>query len=267
MPNWCSVHLNVSWDRSELVDFATKLIGKKQLIIDQLPDNEGLYNNEKIEKLIEMQNNGELELTYSILVPQPEDVLLNKGGNKWYNWRIENCGVKWDIGDDCTTVDDLLNSIEDVKNGANSISMYIEAPWYYPDKFLITVSEIYTKLTFNLMAEEGGCDIYTERVYGNGEDIEMFSCESGVEWRAYESGTISIKIEEFLSYGDTNNEEYIQYLVNSMQHFKDRPPEKTYLDILNNIHSSCGEEDLDFEGDYETFKCLFEEMIKKEDWY
>lgn len=126
MPNWCSNELTVTGPKKDLARF------KKQA------DN-GLKGEDhtalSFQKFIPMPK--ELEDTKS-----PPDV---PGTPNWYDWRLANWGIKWDVNAHCQAV-------------KGALIYTFDSPWTEPTKAFDTISEQYPTLTLDLHCEyeEGG---------------------------------------------------------------------------------------------------------------
>ncbi len=74
----------------------------------------------------------------------------------WYNWNIRNWGVKWDASD--------VYFVEESEE-PTSLCYNFSTPWGVPNEAMLTLSEQYPTLTFELEFEEeqgwGGTIVYT----------------------------------------------------------------------------------------------------------
>jgi hypothetical protein len=130
-PNWCEVELDIYGSFDDLTDFA---------------------NNAK---------SVDEPLSFASLVPEPNyegylDCEVTDGMPDWYNWRIDNWGVKWDIAE------------VQYYNGPDSLGYSFETPWGPPDVWVATVSKLYPSLKFVITYAEMGMDFGGKIEYING---------------------------------------------------------------------------------------------------
>ena len=80
-----------------------------------------------------------------------------KTDDRWYFWRNENWGTKWDI--DCHDIE-LVDDNTLVVTGATA--------WSPPDEILRYATERFPDLEINIKFEESGCDFYGEADFSKG---------------------------------------------------------------------------------------------------
>lgn len=87
MPNWCENNVIIATELNE-EDIRDKILNK--------------YG--KITK--EWDNNILWEFDYDKVIPQPDNIkeALNNKDDSWYDWRIENWGVKWNAADEAIEI-------------------------------------------------------------------------------------------------------------------------------------------------------------------
>ena len=124
---------------------------------------EAFYNANK-PKLCEHKN--QRELSFNMLVPEPEDC-------KWYKWRCENWGCKWDASDAS------YNMINNKK-----CEYTFSTPWSYPLAWLKTVSKKYPELIFNIKYEDEGFSFFGTSIIKNGieRQVEAYDYEDIVTY-------------------------------------------------------------------------------------
>lgn len=117
MPNWCSNKLTITGDKENLTIFKDQVIG--------------------IETDICLDN----------LVPMPKELNDTKSPGddpNWYDWRIRNWGIKWDI--EARIVDE----------SENMLTYEFESPWGAPDNWVRNVALMFPDLSFKLYYKEPG---------------------------------------------------------------------------------------------------------------
>lgn len=131
MPNWCENEIQVSGDVNEL---------------------------ERLSKFAYLDRYHEFD--FDKILPTPREYLDD---NRWYDWRIENWGTKWEA--DCATVsftnDEKYPLVEITFNTAWSPSIPLT----------IKLSEIFPLLRFEHLYQEGGMDFGGRIIIENGEVI------------------------------------------------------------------------------------------------
>lgn len=118
MPNWCMNRLEV--------------IG---------PDAKEFYNYNK--------ESGSGDFSFSTLVPEPE----YKNDNQWYDWRLKNWGVKWDVANDDVRFTEISDSL---------VNIQFETPWDAPVEWLKSASKQFPHLKFILHSGEPGMNFHHE---------------------------------------------------------------------------------------------------------
>lgn len=204
MPNFCSVSLLVDGDKETLLKFCKDLIGKNPVIYNggDTPNGlkerlEGKSKQEMIEEIKKFRAEQPDVVTYSNIAPMPDEytISLPDEPSKWYDWRIDNWGVKWDIDFDIVEFSRIVKDLED--GAERDINISYSAPWWYPDGFLMHASKKYPNLTFTIWAEEPGSDLFIHKTYVNGESDVNFECDNYIVWKAYNEEDIYYVLEEF----------------------------------------------------------------------
>jgi len=80
------------------------------------------------------------------------------GYYNWYDWHINNWGVKWDAKD-CKS-----KELSDF----NTIIFYFDTPWDSPNNFGVELSKLYPDATFELVAGSIESDFHYEYTFKNG---------------------------------------------------------------------------------------------------
>lgn len=145
MPNWCNNTLTVSGNAKDIKKFKKKaeavIDGKKQV------------------------------LALGSFVP-------DKGGENWYDWRIENWGTKWE-----------LNEVELYEDTAETAVYAFDTAWSPPTEWLYKVAEQYPSLTFRLKyREDGMCFMGVTELRGT-EVLEQSDMDTAPIWELYDTDT------------------------------------------------------------------------------
>lgn len=132
MPNWCTNELTVSGDKDAMDKWRITLV-----------------ENETFEPI----------LVFNKLLPMPKEY---EEGDKWYQWRIDHWGVKWDIdGDDTSPYS--FDSI--------SATYGFQTPWGPPIELIQNITEDFPGITFSLAYYEEGMQFAGHIKILNGETI------------------------------------------------------------------------------------------------
>ena len=113
---------------------------------------------------------------------EPEEVVKRNvekyGHPDWYEWRVANWGIKWDV-------DNI--QLEYLDKGEAGFSF--DSPWDAPGKAFETISKVFPELTFKLDFIETGMAFFGETVCKNGEIVNDVSYRLedrfGIGWWLY----------------------------------------------------------------------------------
>ena len=142
MPNWCENDLHICAPTKSKLNIILKKIGCKE--------------DPPLLKL-------------GSIVPEPrefdEDQNFMPG---WYNWRVENWGCKWDIGE-CQVTEDYAFEYYDMPEGWTRAIINFQSPWSPPETWLRAFAKKYPDAVIGLVYSEGGVGFEGELVL-KGED-------------------------------------------------------------------------------------------------
>ena len=159
MPNWCNNLLLLSGSPAALADFQEKF-ESRAVIVDphepaRLPVKAGLLS-------AFVPTPPEL-ITQPAIAPSTgssnEHLIAQHGASDWYEWRNKNWGTKWDVMEDGVCFDE-----ED-----DCLFASFESAWAPPIAGIITISELFPDVQFDLRYEEPGCDFEGQVVVLNGK--------------------------------------------------------------------------------------------------
>jgi hypothetical protein len=138
MPNWTSNKLIVTGGKEEIKRFKKQASGK---------ETEFLINN---------------------FIPMPEELKGTqsppkvKGDPNWYDWRLKNWGVKWDVSDAYMEIDK-----------ADHLEYLFDTAWTTPLEALETISMQYPTLEFKILwRDEDDQWTTNEMIFCNGKVLE-----------------------------------------------------------------------------------------------
>ena len=153
MPNWCNNTLMIVAPNNHKLTMVCKKLGLK----NETP-----------------------QLNFGSIVPEPRGLMDEEQGGSngfampnWYNWRVENWGCKWDVGD----LDELCITYNEVEAYVSHVITYprvivqFDTPWAPPTPFVMALSEKYPDCVIFLEFEEGGMGFEGEIVVKAG-DVE-----------------------------------------------------------------------------------------------
>lgn len=221
MPNWCYNLVEIEGKKEEVIRFLNDLIAKPQIICREELNIEHMSDAEKLVELERLKNLEKECVTYSKIMPQPDSVLLGK--EPWYDWRLKNWGVKWDISDlEVSTIKDAIDEASECDDYCHTSFDY-DTPWCAPEQFY-AYATLHYDIEVTLSSEEPGVCIYQKKSIEKGEVETVFDTEVEMIWR-YEMGD---SINECLCYYlepnfevlvSTNDEGY-WYLLEAVNEFR-----------------------------------------------
>ena len=98
---------------------------------------------QSIKDLILSVDEGERFFDFNKVIPMPEEY---NEGDKWYDWRVENWGTKWNS-----------DETQIIKDTPTELELYFNTAWSHPDKVLGKVNELFPNVDFFHEAQhEGG---------------------------------------------------------------------------------------------------------------
>lgn len=126
MPNWCSNHIIVEGEKSEILN-----------LIDIASSGSDENNNKNF-------------FSFENVVPTPKELLEGDG---WHSWRIENWGTKWDLHQD----EKMFSNLEQGGVEGNMVfHLKYETAWSPAISFWMQVSDKFKSLQItNEFFEEG----------------------------------------------------------------------------------------------------------------
>ena len=182
MPNWCTNELYIiAKKKGDLAKFCSKAGLKKNKPEFSLAK---LYPEPDYDKV-------EVKPTFPMIKGRNEPV---SPSSAWWDWRVQNWGTKWDIGELEHEIGEGDFSIY-VGNNRNGDPKYEKRPyvqitfntaWSPPEAALIKIGEDYPELCFALQYSEPGCDFEGELVIVDGEITirDIRDCTPEIYWLA-----------------------------------------------------------------------------------
>jgi len=146
MPNWCENSVMVSGDVAELQRFKEFVCdGDKEFSLDTIcPMPDALLHvrapvrivdtEEEVQKIIQEQEDNYLTGVYPITKETQAKFRQEYGADNWYDWRIQNWGVKWDV--------DVVIFIED----DNVLDYQFDTAWQPPEPICSLLREEFPNL-------------------------------------------------------------------------------------------------------------------------
>ena len=128
MPNWCQNEVTVTGDEKEIARF-------KELVKWDLKDH---------------------DFSFHEIIPMPDDIyneMQNPPGSdaytdRWYNWSIENWGVKWDL------LNEDMNSL--VEEDYELLVYHFDTAWSPPALIYLKLVELFPELNVSWFYREEG---------------------------------------------------------------------------------------------------------------
>lgn len=101
------------------------------------------------------------------------------GASDWYNWCNQFWGTKW--GDCETSINNGVNSNDEVEDGATSLGIYYETAWSPADGLIEKVSELHPNLLFSVVSTEEADLFACWSVFHNGSTVGQGSIDTNEE--------------------------------------------------------------------------------------
>ena len=188
MPNWVMNELTCIFQGSEELQSFKSKVDEKNLYNSFFPMPEILQDTQSpdisVEKLIleynEKTNLKAMGLTeiiksnhllYSGIAEQAlknQQAYIETGYTNWYDWSIDNWGVKWDTSN--------LQAKE--LSDFNTVIYSFDSPWDTPEHFVIELSKLYPDACFEMVSGSIENDNHYEFTCENGKFEETCSYET-----------------------------------------------------------------------------------------
>lgn len=186
MPNWCYNNLQISGNDKKLAQFISDVAGVEEGKLIPFDFDKILPTPKELLNEVKGFGAGETD-------PQSDrgqELIKKYGATNWYDWRIANWGVKWNLGSDT-----------DAWTHDQREFAYInfDTAWAPPFELIARASEKYPGIEFKLMYCEPGMCFCGEAIYENGQGSTF-----DYDWES-EDG---MRIRDELGYGKEN--EYIE---------------------------------------------------------
>ena len=176
MPNWCWNLLQVTGNRAGLAEFKKK--AKTKEVRDDKGELSSIGSDLSLNNFVPMPKElnidrgyfGDDKLKQSEVDRIGKENLKKFGAKDWYDWHVQNWGTKWDV-------EATLQS----KSG-DMLEYWFDSAWAPPVQWLVSVSEQYPKLKFELEYDEPGMCFSGTATAENGElddDYREGECNDG----------------------------------------------------------------------------------------
>lgn len=166
MPNWCTNHLDIRGDKTQIADFISRVTQK---------DEDGNVHYDILGSLLPTpqelrdtmaggygRNEDGTKKPEQIELEAREQANIAKYGHKnWYDWNIANWGTKW--GDSDT---DIVMQSDDM------VLFRFDTAWSPPENGVVAISELFPELLFVMSYSEEGMDFYGATAVRNGESAD-----------------------------------------------------------------------------------------------
>ena len=148
MPNHCHNRVTFySEDKPELIQKLYKIFKSDNIFGQFIPEPDWKTTpdeNDELPVLEEHKNkNGDVVFT-TYKFPTS-----GKTDDRWYNWRIQNWGTKWDAYSMCIDDCDMPNGFE----------VEFETAWAPPEEICNAIREQFDDLSISWFYDEPGCEI------------------------------------------------------------------------------------------------------------
>lgn len=165
MPNWVYNSMNVSGEKTAVEQFIADM-SKPILTFKSDPDNKWGHLDGQWEEYSDV-----VFSFWNIITPTDLEHYFTK--ENWYNWNVDNWGVKWDAKLEERAVDQL--EVTTYESGTTAVSYHFETAWGAPNEIFVALAEKYPHLEF---------DIEWEEEQGFGAEVSIVDGEVSVvrEW-------------------------------------------------------------------------------------
>ena len=128
MPNWCENRVEIYGSEEDI-----------KLFKDYVSDGDLLISFQKIKPLPE-----ELAHTRSPSGEPNVDLINKYGTDNWYDWQINNWGVKWDVAD------------ATLEEGEDYLTYRFDTPWGPPEEIYDLIREEFPDISMSWFYDEPG---------------------------------------------------------------------------------------------------------------
>ena len=154
MPNWCHNRVEIYSDNPEDLKQIKSIFKAKRPLHEIIPEPDWktipLAKEYLTHHGIKVGELGELPVP-----PDPDEKWgtptfksTGRADERWYDWRIENWGIKWDIGDIDLQDEDLQQLI-----------YTFETPWGPPEYICSALRKKFENLSITWFFDEPGCEL------------------------------------------------------------------------------------------------------------
>ena len=154
MPNWCHNRVEIYSDNPEDLKQIKSIFKAKRPLHEIIPEPDWktipLTKEYLTHHGIKVGELGELPVP-----PDPDEKWgtprfksTGRADERWYDWRIENWGIKWDL-------DDVETQDED----HDQLIYTFETPWGPPEYICSALREKFENISISWFFDEPGCEI------------------------------------------------------------------------------------------------------------
>ena len=129
MPNWCKNNLKIDTDSRATLNN----------IISVLTNEEGRVTFNKLIPMPKALENTRATFPHDVNDAHKSNLKKNYGAVDWYEWRMNNWGVKWDASES-----EIFGGLDD------EVTLTFKTPWGPPEQFMKTLSREYPTVRFIL---------------------------------------------------------------------------------------------------------------------
>jgi len=154
MPNWCHNRVEIYSDNPEDLKQIKSIFKAKRPLHEIIPEPDWktipLTEEYLTHHGIKVGELGELPIP-----PDPDEKWgtprfksTGRADERWYDWRIENWGIKWDIGD-----------IDLQDEDPQQLIYTFETPWGPPEYICSALRKKFENLSITWFFDEPGCEL------------------------------------------------------------------------------------------------------------
>jgi len=159
VPNWCENNLTVKGKKSDLEKFEKKARNKEEVFslnnfipmpeeLNRTSSPTSIVSAKEYKEFLKKQESEQKDkksfIHYVITKKMSKDFIEKYGYDNWYDWRICNWGIKWDV------------SATSKGKNKNKLTYYFDSPWGPPIIAMEKISKLFPALYFTFSYDEPG---------------------------------------------------------------------------------------------------------------
>ena len=154
MPNWCTNRVNVYSENKKDLQKVYDIFADKKSVFGQVipePEWDKIPVDGEYPKKREMRNqNGDLITIVTEWADGRQD-------DRWYNWRNQNWGTKWDVAGNVDIEEERWGA--DGNDELESFEANFETAWAPPEEICMQLRQLFPEVHFSWFYDEPGMEV------------------------------------------------------------------------------------------------------------